>query len=275
MVPLRKMRRKSCACMALFCLCCCVAAVAVLSGGRWPVASGDKVLQKGSLTVDASHVEEGYIMAKGKASSSKLKLRIALGETICTYDLNGSGEYETFPLQLGSGSYKCSLYKNIKGNKYSTEGSVSFKVKLEDENIAFLYPNQYVNYGPENPAVQLSAQICEGLESDEEKFAAIRDYVKQNFLYDFVKATTVPAGSMPDIETCINTRMGICQDLTAMVACMMRVQGIPCKMVIGYADRSYHAWNSALVNGEWQMLDVTAELKGISSGVTYTVERCY
>lgn len=275
MVPYRKMRRLCCACMALFYLCCCIAAAAVLAGTLWPSADGEKVYQKGGFTVDASHAENGYIMAKASPTSSKLKLRIVLGETTYTYDLNGKGEYETFPLQLGSGGYKCSLYKNIKGNKYTTEGTVSFKVKLKDENAAYLYPNQYVNYGPENPAVQLSMEICEGLTGDAEKFAAIRDYVKKNFLYDFVKAATVPAGSMPDIEACIRTRMGICQDLTAMVACMLRVQGIPCKLVIGYADRSYHAWNSALIGDEWQMLDVTAELKGISSDVTYTVERSY
>jgi len=60
-----------------------------------------------------------------------------------------------------------------------------------------------------------------------------------------------------------------------MVACMMRVQGIPCKLVIGYADRSYHAWNSVLLDGEFITLDVTADLKGISGDVVYTVERSY
>ena len=69
--------------------------------------------------------------------------------------------------------------------------------------------------------------------------------------------------------------MGICQDLTALAACMLRVQGIPAKLVIGYADRSYHAWNNVLIDGEYVMLDVTADLKGISGNVVYTVERCY
>lgn len=192
-----------------------------------------------------------------------------------TYDLNGGGEYEAFPLQLGSGSYKCSLYKNIKGNKYSTEGAVSFEASMADENSAYLYPNQYVNYGPDSPAVALSNQICQNLDSDADKFKAVHDYIKANFLYDFVKAATAEAGSMPDIDGCMQSHMGICQDLTALAACMLRVQGIPTKLVIGYADRSYHAWNSVLVDGEYRMLDVTAELKGISADVIYTEERCY
>lgn len=275
MIPSRKMQRLCAAGLALICLCCCVTAAAVLAGALWPEAEGMKMQQKGKLTVDYSHADAGYIMVRAEASEKKLKLRIARGDSVFTYDLNGGGEYEAFPLQLGSGSYKCSLYKNIKGNKYSTEGAVSFEASMADENSAYLYPNQYVNYGPDSPAVALSNQICQNLDSDADKFKAVHDYIKANFLYDFVKAATAEAGSMPDIDGCMQSHMGICQDLTALAACMLRVQGIPTKLVIGYADRSYHAWNSVLVDGEYRMLDVTAELKGISADVIYTEERCY
>lgn len=152
---------------------------------------------------------------------------------------------------------------------------MGFSAEMEDENAAFLCPNQYVSYTPDSAAVQLSMEICEGLEGDEEKFEAIRDYLSRNFMYDFVKAATVPPGAMPDIDRCLETKMGICQDLTALAACMLRVQGIPAKMVIGYADNNYHAWNSVLVNGEFVLLDLTAEVKAISKNVTYTVERYY
>lgn len=275
MISFRKLQRVCAASLALFYLCCCVTAAAVLAGALWPEASGQNTKKNGSLTVDFSHADDGYIMVRAEASKKKLKMRITRGDTVFTYDLNGSGEYEVFPLQLGSGSYKCSLYKNVKGKKYTTEGSVSFKASMADPNSAYLYPNQYVNYTPDCPAIALSEQICQGLTSDLDKAKAIRDYMKANFLYDYVKATTVPAGSMPDINGCLETRMGICQDLTALAACMLRVQGIPTKMVIGYADRSYHAWNSVLIDGEYRLLDMTAELKGISSDVTYTEERCY
>lgn len=252
-----------------------VVGYALLSGGIWPVASGNKVWRDGSLTVDGSNRKDGYVMVCGPATERKLKVRFARGDEVFTYDLNGSSEYETFPLQLGSGSYSCTLYKNVKGNKYSQEGSVSFKVELANENAAFLCPNQYVNYTADSPAVQLSMEICEGLESDQEKLEAIRDYIKANFMYDFVKAATVAPGAMPDIDRCLKTQMGICQDLTALAACMLRVQGIPTKMVIGYADENYHAWNSVLIDGEYVVLDLTAEVKAISKNVIYTVERYY
>ena len=40
-----------------------------------------------------------------------------------TYDLNTSGDYEVFPLQLGDGSYTVELFENVSGKKYSAEGS--------------------------------------------------------------------------------------------------------------------------------------------------------
>lgn len=251
------------------------AGFAYLAGAVWPVASGDKRYSDGALTVDASHMQSGYIMVSGPETQRKLKVRVTKGEDTLTYDLNKTGDYEVLPLQLGSGSYTCTLYKNVSGNKYSQAGKVKLKAELEDENAAFLCPNQYVSYTADSAAVQLSMEICEGLTTDREKYEAIRDYLKRNFMYDFVKAATVAPGTMPDIDHCLTTRMGICQDLAALAACMLRVQGIPTRMIIGYADNNYHAWNSVHLDGETITLDLTAEVRAISKNVTYTVERYY
>lgn len=275
MAPQGKLRRRIAACLLLCISCMSLAAFALYAMGRWPEASGEKRYEKGGLTVDASHAEDGYIMARAAVGDKRLKIRISHDGENCTYDLNNHGEFETFPLSMGNGGYTISLYKNVQGNKYTREGAAEFSVEMTDENAAFLYPNQYVSYTQESSAVALSMEICEGLNSDREKLNAIRDYIQSHFLYDFVKAATVSAGAMPDIEACVQSRMGICQDLTALAACMLRVQGIPTKFVIGYADRSYHAWNSVLVDGEYVLLDVTADMKGIQADVTYTMERCY
>ncbi len=251
--------------------------MALASQGKaiWPEAGGKDVKSSDGLTVDVTHAADGYILAKGPVTNKRLKLRISMGEVTLTYDLNSNGEYEVFPLQLGSGTYRCDLYKNASGKKYSKAGNVSVKVSLQDENAAFLVPNQYVNYTPETLAVQLSEEICAGLETDREKFEAVRAYIKSGYVYDFVKAVTVKPQTMPDIEGCMEKKMGICQDLAALAACMLRVQGIPTKFIIGYAGQSYHAWNGVLIDGEEVFYDPTLELNGIAGNQTYTVERFY
>ena len=113
----------------------------------WPESAGVTVLTNGKLIVDASHADQGYVMVKVSAQTGKrLKLRVAKGQSTLTYDLNGAGEYEVFPLQLGSGGYDFSLYENVSGTKYSSGGKVSLNVQLISEDAAFLVTNQYVSY---------------------------------------------------------------------------------------------------------------------------------
>ena len=269
----RERRRIAAACLAALLLTGMTAAFALLAA-VWP-QSGERILQKGSLTVDASHAEQGYILARGEAGSKKLKLRITRGDETYTYDLNGEGAYEVFPLQLGSGSYGVSLYKNVKSNRYSKEGEVSLKVSLSREDAAFLCPSQYVNYTQDSPAVRASEELCANLTTDEEKLEAVRDFMTRGFVYDYVRALTGPGSYLGDVDGCFETRMGLCQDLAAVAACMLRVQGVPTQLVIGYADNNYHAWNNVCIDGEYRRLDVPAVLSGFSKDVVYTAERYY
>jgi len=255
-----------------------MAAIALASIGDavWPQADGVNEKSDGGLTVDYSHAQDGYIMVKGPETDKRLKLRISRGKSTMTYDLNGSGEYEVFPLQLGSGEYQCVLFKNAKGKKYSQEGKAKFKVELAREDAPFLCPSQYVNYTAETQAVLLSEEICAGLGSDQEKFEAVRAYIQSNYAYDFVKASTVEGGTLPDIDGCYEKKMGICQDLAAMAACMLRVQGIPTKLVIGYVGKNYyHAWNGVIIDGEEILYDPTLDLNAISGNQKYRIERFY
>ena len=63
--------------------------------------------------------------------------------------------------------------------------------------------------------------------------------------------------------------------LAALAACMLRVQGVPTKLMVGYAGKMYHAWNSVVIDGEEVLYDPTLELSAIESGQTYTTERYY
>lgn len=275
MMQMRHSRSRKLSACVLVALLLCVAAAA-FANARWPSADGKVKKQDGGLVVDASHADEGYIMAKGPKTSKRLKLRVKFGEQTLNYDLNGQGEYEVIPLQLGNGSYSCTLYKNVSGKKYAQEGRISIKAEMSDPNSAFLYPNQYVSYTDSTPAVLKSQELCQGLNSQQECFDAVFEFVKTGFVYDYVKMVTVKAGTMPDIDGCFEKRMGICQDLAAMSACMLRVQGIPAKLMIGTLENgTYHAWVQAVVEGKEILFDPTAELSAVQKDQEYTIERFY
>ncbi len=247
-----------------------------LSEALW-TSEGEKVRQLGSLIVDYSHASQGYVLVKTKVNKHKMKLRVLKDKVKYDYDIEGNGEYIAIPLQLGSGKYAVNLYKRVSGKQYTRDAEISFEAKLESEYVPFLYPSQYVNYTADSPAVAASYEICEGLTTDREKLEAITDYMRRGFVYDYVRSLTNNNQKtyLGDIDGCFSTRMGLCQDLAAVAACMLRVQGIPTQLVIGYAGKTYHAWNNVLIDGEYQLLDITAELSHMKKDTVYTTERIY
>ena len=252
-----------------------VISYAVLTGALWPVASGTFLQVNSELTLDASNAVNGYVMARTGPSGSAYKLRVTKDGMQLMYDLYANGQYDTFPLQLGSGNYTFELFRNVGGSKYAQAGAITIQAQLINENSAFLLPNQYVNYNQYSQAVQISEELCANLTTDAEKLDAVRRYITSTCVYDTNKAKSVAPGTLPSIDYLLQNHMGICQDIAATVACMLRVQGIPTQLVIGYANQYYHAWNNVLIDGQYRLVDVTAELNAAYSGVTYTTERFY
>lgn len=234
----------------------------------------ENVLSVNGLTVDYSHSNDGYIVTKTDINEGKLKIRVSKGDVTYTYDHNILGEKEVLPLQMGNGTYTVSLYKNIVGNRYTRVSEVHVKAQMQDANCVFLHPSQYVNYTEDSPAVLKSMELCEGLATDREKVEVIRKYLRKSLVYDYVRAITISRNYLGDIDGCFETRMGLCLDIAALTACMLRVQGIPTQLVIGYAGDFYHAWNRVLVDGEYIIVDVTAEMS-VLSGDEYIQERVY
>ena len=241
---------------------------------RWP-EEGSWVQYSGLLAADLSNTSQGYFMAwASQPTSQRLKLRVVFNGTNLDYDLPGDGTSIVVPLQMGSGSYQVLLYENVSGKKYAEAGSLWLDAWLDREDIAFLYPNQYVDYTELSAAVEQADALCAG-KSNMDAFQAVCSFMKSGFVYDFVKALTVKAGTLPDIDGSYEKRMGVCQDLSAIMCCMLRTQGIPSRLVIGYADDNYHAWTVTDVDGEEVFFDPTAELSAISRVKTYSVERFY
>ena len=64
-------------------------------------------------------------------------------------------------------------------------------------------------------------------------------------------------------------------EASALMVCMLRSQGIPARLMIGYADKNYHAWTVTSVANKEVFFDPTAALNAISKPVSYSVERYY
>lgn len=211
---------------------------------RTPLSPGTDIASNDKVLVDYSNCSEGYISVCWKDSGRRVKLRMICGDRTYDHDVAGGGAVEYFPISCGSGSYKIQIYEQAEGDKYAKSLETEFNVKLRSETSPFLYPNKYVNFSQSSSAVKKAAEVCAGKSDEIEKLAAIFGWVTDNVTYDTQLAATVKSGYVPDPDSVLAKRSGICYDYASLMAAMVRSQGIPARLVVGYAaDNIYHAWN--------------------------------
>lgn len=232
-------------------------------------ADGTVTYGSEGVTIDASHISEGYIMVSYTGTNEKVKLQITgPDEVVYTYDMHG--DYETFPLTAGSGSYTVGVFENIEGTSYSTLFTQTIDVKIDDEFGPYLYANQYVNFNGDSKVVEKAEELSKPCNDDLEVIEQVYNYMISNFTYDYDKAESVQSGYLPDVDEVFEAQTGICFDYAAVMAAMLRSQRIPTRLEVGYAGDVYHAWISTYieeqgwVNGiiqfdgkNWELMDPT------------------
>lgn len=253
-----------------------------------PSASGTAVQKNDYAEIDYSNAKDGYVMVKWKGSSST-KVKVLVWGPDCTsqsdayhYFLRTDGDYDVLPLSDGNGKYKVTVWKHVgEPSKYSQVLSASLEVTLTDQFAPFLRPNQYVNYSEDSAIIPKAQEIIEnaGAEDNLSKVGAIYEWVVTNLTYDHEKAKNVKTDYLPDVDKVMEEKTGICWDYASLMAAMLRSQGVPVKLVVGYTSRGeYHAWINVwsesdgwvegmiYFNGQnWELMDPTFASSGKQS----------
>lgn len=250
-----------------------------------PEAPGKQTKSNSSAVIDYSNSQDGYIMVKWSAGGTpKVKVLIKgpnAGKGTYDsyqYNLRTDGQYEAFPLSDGSGKYTVGVYKNTSGTQYATICTASIDVKLTNEFVPYLRPNQYVTYAEGSETVKKAAEICAGATDNLDKVEKVYEYVVKNVTYDKQKAKTVKSGYLPVVDDTLKTKKGICFDYAALMSAMLRSQNVPVKLIVGYTGDVYHAWinvwsetegwieSKIYFDGkEWKLMDPTFASSGKQS----------
>ena len=121
-------------------------------------------------------------------------------------------------------------------------------------------------------AVKKSFDLCVNAKTDTDKLKAIYSWIVSNVSYDYDKASSVKSGYLPSVDSTLSEKKGICFDYAALMACMLRAQRIPAKLVVGTvsAQDMNHAWNEVYLEGkgwvtvklyfagnQWKRMDAT------------------
>ena len=247
---------------------------------RTPAHPGTSVSKNQKAEIDYSNAADGYVMIKYLTTTTK-QLRVIIkgpSNVQYQYSLKGNGDYETYPLSDGNGSYTIGVYEQIEGTRYATSHTATITVTLTNEFAPFLRPNQYVNFNSNSKVVAKATSLVTGVTDFYGKVTAIYNFVVSTFTYDKQQAATVQSGYLPDVDAVLAREKGICFDYAAVMTAMLRSQDIPTKLVVGYAGDVYHAWinvysettgwvNSAIYfdGKDWKLMDPTFASSGNQS----------
>ncbi len=261
-----------------------------------PDASGSTVYGNDIISIDASNISEGYVMVRYTGDVDKIRLQITAPDgSVYTYSLS-VGDWETFPLSGGNGPYHLDILEHAYDNMYAIAFSQDIEVTLNDEFKPFLYPNQYVWFNDDFKAVAYGVEFSENATDDLDYVTQVYHYVTENISYDNELAANVSTDYLPDIDRTMETGKGICFDYASLMAALLRSQGVPTKLVVGYSGEAYHAWISVWLDEigwvdniiefdgkNWSLVDPTlaanndssAVKKYVGDGSNYTVKYEY
>lgn len=173
-------------------------------------------------------------------------------------------------LREGAGNYTVKLYYNTSDDK-----TISYPYLMEgqavnsDTRTAYELPSSNVQ-SDNKEIVSLAKDITKDADDDLAKVKAIHDWVAKNISYDtedFFK----DLGKSQDAYSTYKNKTAICQGYADLTAALLRAVGIKAKVIGGVAlgygmpnswdelktTASNHAWNEALVDGNWIILDTT------------------
>ena len=248
-----------------------------------PSADRELFFESETITLDASHTSDGYIMVQYHGTNEKTKFQIlAPNDVDYTYAISNIDSFHVFPLPGGTGTYQVRLLESVSAdtNKYAIVFNQDLEVSIADEFEPFLRTNHYVNFSSESISVAKAKTLASDCYSDLDVINNVYHYVTQEIKYDTVKAQNLQSGYTPDPDETLRTGTGICFDYASLMSAMLRSQQIPTRLEVGYAGDVYHAWISCYVDeigwvdniisfdGEhWSLLDPTLAANNSSSDV--------
>ncbi len=209
-----------------------------------PVSSpGTSTFTADNIVFDYSNSSSGYVSVN-YTGTTRLKMRMILGDSTFDYDIYPNRGIQYVTLSQGSGTYTVEIYEMLDSGKFVNSIKENFSVKISDEVNMFTYTNYFVNFNSSSKCVATASQVCAGCSSTLDKIAAVFRYVTDNISYDRQKAATVTSGYIPDPDSVLAAKKGICFDYASLTAAMLRSQGVPTRLITGYAyPNIYHAWN--------------------------------
>lgn len=206
--------------------------------------------------IDLTQLDRGVIRAR---TNTEVKSKLVIEKNNKRYTYNLYDDFQSFPLQLGNGDYKISIFENIYENKYRQKHMKNITLNIDNNNLIFLNSIQNIDWEENSDYISKAKELVNGITDNKLKVEKIYKYIINNYDYDFNKLNSLKYDYLPDLNIIYDLQKGICYDYSSLFASMLRSLNIPTKLVTGYGDniKGYHAWNEVLINDTWVIIDTT------------------
>jgi transglutaminase-like putative cysteine protease len=222
---------------------------------------------EGKPTVDTTQLAKGIVgvTIDGDVKSARHVVQITHSESGAKYQYEVFANKLLFPLQSGDGTYKVAVLQAV-GNKAKALINETVTAKITDQNARWLISpiNNSIWTSQMASITSYGKMLADAGAKGDAAVKAMYKEMTANYVYDDQKATDISSGKMkeyyPVIDDVYKAKMGICYDYATLMASVMRSQGIPARVVMGYSPdipNVYHAWNDVLINGAWVTMDTT------------------
>lgn len=240
------------------------------------VVSGVALFAASTVAYNTDNLSKGIIGVKYESTQNvRTKVLIQFGEQRYQYNVRSSDKFVFFPLQLGNGEYKVSVFEHVEGTKFTSISSQNVNVRMDDTSKVFLNSIQLINWDNRMNTVTLAKELTKNKTTEKEKIEVLYQYMVQQFRYDFDKLANLQYDYVPVIDDVVKRKLGICYDYSAVFASMLRSLGIRSKLVMGYTPnvKEYHAWNEVWMDGRWVVVDTTYDSQMIAANIRPTFEK--
>jgi transglutaminase/protease-like cytokinesis protein 3 len=144
--------------------------------------------------------------------------------------------------------------------------------------------------------VKKGREISDSSSSDLDYIKRVYNFIIKEIKYDEEFAKNIPVNYIPNPDETLSTKKGICLDYASLTTAMLRSQGLPTKLEVGYSGEAYHAWISVWTKetgwidnvirfdgNKWTLIDPTLAAnnskqsvrKYIGDGSHYTLKFVY
>lgn len=201
-------------------------------------------------------------------------LEIGDGANRYCYKLGNGENKVVIPLTEGAGEYKLRICKVRDDGKAVVLYYNSVKLEESKADDVFETASIVVDYGVSDTFIRKAKSLTKSCKTDTAKIKKIYNYIIKNFAYDYelkkIKADT--QYYLPSNLTTYSRKLGICYDISCLLAGMLRGVGIEARVVTGNTPNvsAYHAWNRVYDSSKkkWYTIDATYDMCKYNSGVT-------